>query len=52
MNLDEVEKIINKAFEERQSVSESSDKKILDAINQTIDLTDKGLKLVSYGSIL
>ena len=42
MNIDELEKIINNAFEERQSISETSDKKILDAINQTIDLTDKG----------
>ena len=42
MNIDELEKIINNTFEERQSVSETSDKKILDAINQTIDLADKG----------
>ena len=42
MKVDEIEKIINNAFEDRQNVSESSDNKILDAINQTIDLTDKG----------
>ena len=42
MKVDELEKIINNAFEDKQSVSESSDQKILDAITQTIDLTDKG----------
>ena len=42
MTLNEVEKIISEAFENRQNVSESSDKKILDAINETIELTDKG----------
>ena len=42
MKVDELEKIINNAFEDRQNVTESSEKKILDAINQTIDLTDKG----------
>ena len=39
MKVDELEKIINNAFEDRQNVSESSDKKILEAISQTIDLT-------------
>ena len=42
MKVDELEKIINNAFEDRQNVSQSSDKKILEAISQTIDLTDKG----------
>ena len=42
MTLNELEKIISEAFENRQNVSESSDKKILDAINETIELTDKG----------
>ena len=42
MKPDELEKIINEAFENKQSVSESSDKKILDAIKETIELTDKG----------
>ena len=42
MKVNEIEKIINDAFDNRQNISESSDKKILDAINQTIDLTDKG----------
>ena len=42
MKVDELEKIINSAFEDRMNISETSDQKILDAINQTIDLTDKG----------
>ena len=42
MKIDELEKIINNAFDDRENISESSDKKILDAINQTIDLTDRG----------
>ena len=42
MKTNELEKIINEAFENRQNVSENSDKKILDAINETIELTDKG----------
>ena len=42
MKPDELEKIINEAFENKQSVSESSDKKILEAIKETIELTDKG----------
>ena len=42
MKLDELEKIINEAFDNKEKISENSDKKIIDAINQTIDLTDKG----------
>ena len=42
MKIDELENIINKAFENKQTISEKSDKKILDAINETIELTDKG----------
>jgi 2,3,4,5-tetrahydropyridine-2-carboxylate N-succinyltransferase len=42
MKPDELEKIINEAFENKQSMSENSDKKILDAIKETIELTDKG----------
>ena len=42
MKPDELEKIINEAFENKQSVSESSDKKILSAIKETIEQTDKG----------
>ena len=36
MKTDELEKIINKAFENKQEISENSDKKILDAIKETI----------------
>ncbi len=42
MNLNELEKIINKAFDDKQSVNEKSNKEILNAINHTIELTDKG----------
>ena len=42
MNLSDLEKIINKAFENKQSINEKSDSEILSAINQTIELTDKG----------
>ena len=42
MKIDELEKIINEAFETKQNISEKSDKKILDAIKETIELTDKG----------
>ena len=42
MKPDELEKIISEAFENKQNVSENSDKKILDAIKETIELTDRG----------
>ena len=42
MKKEELENIINEAFEKKQSVSEKSDKKVLDAISETIELTDKG----------
>ena len=42
MKNSELEKIINEAFENKQKISENSDKKILDAISETIELTDKG----------
>ena len=42
MKLNELEKIINGAFENKQNISDNSDKKILDAISETIELTDKG----------
>ena len=38
----ELEKVINKAFENKTNINEKSDKEILDAIDQTIDFTDKG----------
>ena len=42
MKLNELEQIINDAFNSKQNISDKSDKKIIDAINQTIELTDKG----------
>ena len=42
MKTNELETIINEAFENKQNISENSDKKILNAINETIELTDKG----------
>ena len=42
MKKEELENIINEAFEKKQSVSEKSDKKVLNAISETIDLADKG----------
>ncbi len=42
MKIDELENIINEAFENKKSISEKSDKKILDAINETVELTDRG----------
>ena len=42
MKRDELEKIINEAFKNKQQVSENSNKKILDAISETIELTDQG----------
>ena len=47
MKPDELEKIISEAFENKQNISENSDKKILDAIKETIELTDKGLEFLS-----
>ena len=42
MKPNELELIINKAFENKQKISENSDQKILDAIKETIELTDSG----------
>ena len=42
MKLNELELIINEAFENKKNVSENSDRKILNAINETVELTDKG----------
>ena len=35
MKIEELENIINEAFEKKQSISEKSDRKILDSINET-----------------
>ncbi|MDC0472886.1 2,3,4,5-tetrahydropyridine-2,6-dicarboxylate N-succinyltransferase [Pelagibacteraceae bacterium] len=42
MNLNELEKIINDTFERKDRVNTNSDKSIIDAINETIELTDQG----------
>ncbi len=42
MSTSELEKIINKAFDDKQNINEKSNTEILKAINQTIELTDKG----------
>jgi 2,3,4,5-tetrahydropyridine-2-carboxylate N-succinyltransferase len=42
MIMNELEKIISKAFEEKQNINGNSDKKIIEAVKKTIELTDKG----------
>ena len=42
MNLDKFEKIINDAFENKEKIDANSDKSIIDAIKETIELTDQG----------
>ena len=37
-----IEKIINDAWENKEKISNNSDKSILDAINQTIQNLDQG----------
>ncbi len=42
MNKNELEKIINSSFENKQNINEKSEKEVINAIDQTIELTDKG----------
>ena len=42
MNLNELEKIINESFENKDKINTNSDKSIINAINETIELTDQG----------
>ena len=42
MNLDKFEKIINEAFDVKEKIDSNCDKSIIEAINETIDLTDQG----------
>jgi len=42
MNLDKFEKIINEAFDVKEKINANSDKSIIDAIKETIELTDQG----------
>ena len=42
MNLDKLENIINNSFEIKEKVNPKSDKKLIKAINETINLVDTG----------
>ena len=42
MNLDKFEKTINEAFEIKEKININSDRSIIEAINETIELTDQG----------
>ena len=42
MNLDKFEKIINEAFDIKEKINANSKKSIIDAIKETIELTDQG----------
>ena len=42
MNTDKLEKIINNSFEQKEKINPKSDKKVIKAINETIDLVDFG----------
>ena len=42
MNLDKFEKIINEAFNIKEKINATSDKSIIDAIKENIELTDQG----------
>ena len=42
MNLNKFEKIIDTAFENKEKIDANSDKSIIDAIKETIELTDQG----------
>ena len=42
MNLDKFEKTINEAFEIKEKININTDKSIIEAINETIELTDQG----------
>ena len=42
MNTDKLEKIINQNFDKKEKINAKSDKKIIKAINETIELVDCG----------
>ena len=42
MNTEKLENIINRAFEDMQNVSDKSEREVLNAVKETIELTDKG----------
>jgi 2,3,4,5-tetrahydropyridine-2-carboxylate N-succinyltransferase len=47
MNKNELEKIINQAWNKKEEINKDSDKKIIDAINQTINDLDSGVARVA-----
>ena len=42
MNYDKLEKLVNESFEKKEQVGPKSAKKLVKAINETIDLVDSG----------
>ena len=42
MSLDNFKKIINDSFDNKEQINSQSDKSIIDAINEIIELTDQG----------
>ena len=42
MNLDKFEKIINESFDKKEEINTKSDKSIIEAVNDTIELVDQG----------
>ena len=44
MKVNELEKIINESFENKENISVNSDKKIIDAINETMNVLEVKLK--------
>ena len=42
MSYSKLEKIINESFEKKEKIGPKSDKKLVKAINETIDLVDQG----------
>ena len=42
MNLNNLEKIVNESFENKDQINSNSDKSIIEAISETIELTDSG----------
>jgi 2,3,4,5-tetrahydropyridine-2-carboxylate N-succinyltransferase len=47
MNKNELEKIINQAWDKKEKINKNSDKEIIDAINQTINNLDSGAARVA-----
>ena len=43
MKTDKLEKIINTTFEKKEKVNSKSDKKVINAINETIDLVSHSI---------